>query len=112
MDSRSAVLVVHRDGKNLFGDDTSSPLARESVSRLFESLEHFRDTPRYSELCQFSDYTHPSTNQTTCQVVGASTFFNDSAAVFEADTSSDSGILATLSAEYYPSGGLVDRDQM
>ena len=112
VESRSAVLIVHRDGKNLFGDDDSLSLARESVERVFESLEHFRQTPRYDELCQFSEYTHPSTNQTTCQIVGVSTFFNDSAEVFEADTSSDSEILATLSAEYYPSGGLVDRNQM
>lgn len=112
MDSRSAVLIVHRDGKNLFGDDASLSLAHESVERVFESLEHFRQTPRYDELCQFSGYQHPSTNETTCQIVGASTFFNDSASIFEAGSSLDSDILTTLSAEYYPSGGLVDRNQM
>lgn len=78
VNARSSVLVVHRNGKNLFGDDASSSLALESTKRVFESLDHFRNTPRYNELCDFSDYTRPSTNQTTCQIVGASAFWNDS----------------------------------
>lgn len=110
--SRSSVLIVHRNGKNLFGDDSSSSLALESGERLFEALGHFQATPRYGELCQLSGYTHPSTNETDCQIVSATAFWNDSATVFQAEATSDDQVLSTMSAEKYPFGGVVDRDQI
>ena len=110
---RSAVIIVHRDGKNLFGEgegDTS--LALESTRRMFEALDHFRGTDRYDELCGYSPYISPITNETTCQIVGASTFWNESSAVFEASVASDEAALAAMSAEFYPSGSKVDYDQI
>lgn len=112
VDPRTAVLVLHRDGKSLFGDDGSNALALESTQRLFESLDHFRNTPNYTDLCTFTDYVHPATQENTCQVVSASSFWNDSAAVFEAETFTNEDALAAMSPEYYPFGGVVDHDQI
>ena len=109
-DPRSSVFIVHRDGKNLFDEDGS--MALESTQRMFQALDYFRDTPRYDELCQFSTYIHPSTNETACQIVGISTFWNDSTAIFEQEATSHEAVLTAMSAEYYPFGGLVDRDQV
>lgn len=111
-DPRTAVIIIHRDGKNLFGDDDSTSLALKSTERMFEALDSFRETPRYNELCSFSTYISPSTNETTCQIVGISTFWNESTAIFEAQATSDEAVLTTMSAEYYPFGGLVNRDQI
>lgn len=111
-DSRTAIIIIHRDGKNLFGDDDNNTLALESTRRMFEALDEFRETPRYDELCTFADYIHPVTGETTCQIVGASTFWDDSTATFEGQAVSDEAVLAAMSAEYYPNGGKVDRDQI
>lgn len=110
-EARNAVIIVHRNGKNLFGEDGNS-LALESTQRVFEALDHFRETPRYDELCEFTDYIHPVTKANTCQIVGISTFWNDSTSTFEADAVSNEGVLASMSAEFFPSGGVVDRDQL
>ena len=111
---RSAVIIVHRDGKNLFeeGEGTDSSLALESTRRMFEALDHFRGTDRYDELCSYSTYINPITNETTCQIVGASTFWNESTAAFEVSVTSDEEALAAMSAEFYPSGSKVDFDQI
>ena len=112
VESRTAVLVIHRDGKSLFGDNGGDELALESTRRLFESLDHFRATPRYDELCAYSNYTHPYTNEKTCQIVGAPTYWNDSAAILEAEVTSNQEALAAMSAKFYPFGGIVDHDQI
>ena len=112
VDSRTAVLVVHRDGKSLFGENGGNELALESTQRLFESLDHFRATPRFDELCAYSNYTHPWTNERTCQIVGASTYWNDSSAILEAETTSNAEALSVMSAELYPFGGVVDHNQI
>ena len=109
-DTRAAVVIVHRDGKNLFGDDGS--LALESAKRMFEALDEIRETPRYDELCAFSKYISPITNQTTCQIVSATTFWNDSTALFEEQALTNEDVLATMSAPFYPSGSEVDFDQI
>ena len=88
--TRSAVIIVHRDGKNIFGHDKS--LALEGSKRMFEALDHFRATPRYDELCTHSDYINPSTNEQTCQIVGISTFWNESTSIFEEQTSVAKGV--------------------
>lgn len=112
VDSRTAVMVIHRDGKSLFGDDGSDELALESTKRLFESLDHFRNTPRFDELCALSDYVHPATNETTCQVVSATQFWNDSVAILETETTSNEEALIAMSEDHYPFGGVVDHDQI
>lgn len=106
----SLILIIHRDGKNIFGDDGS--LAIESTERMFEALDHFRATERYEELCSYSDYINPATNETTCQIVGVSTFWNESTAIFKAQSLSDDDVLGAMSAEIYPTGGNVDHDQI
>lgn len=119
-DTRAAVLILHRDGSNLLGTDgsrstaaTDDSLALESVTRMFEALDVVRATPRYDELCTtYSDYIHPTTGATTCQVVGIPTFWNDSTAVFAEQATSDEAVLAAMSSENYPFGGEVDREQI
>lgn len=110
---RSVVIIVHRDGNNLFGEDEGdNSLALESTKRMFEALDQLRATDRYDELCAYSTYISPITNETTCQIVGASTFWNESTAAFEASVTSDEEALAAMSAEFYPSGSKVDFDQI
>ena len=109
-DARNAIIIVHRDGQNIFGDDNS--LALESTQRMFEALDHFRATPRYDELCSYSDYINPSTNEKTCQIVGATTFWNESTTIFESQAVSNESVLTAMSAEYYPAGGKVDHNQI
>ena len=108
--TRSAVIIVHRDGKNIFGHDKS--LALEGSKRMFEALDHFRATPRYDELCTHSDYINPSTNEQTCQIVGISTFWNESTSIFEEQAVSNESVLAQMSTPFYPAGGKVDFDQI
>jgi Niemann-Pick C1 protein len=113
-EARAAVLIVHRDGKNLFGNDVNdNSLALESTKRMFEALDELRETPRYDELCTtYSKYTSPITNQTTCQIVGISTFWNESTAVFQEQATSNEAVLETMSEKFYPTGGKVDFDQI
>jgi len=111
---RSAVIIVHRDGKNLFGDGegTDTSLALESTRRMFEALDHFRGTDRYDELCNYSTYISPISNETSCQIVGATTFWNESRVAFEASVASNEEALAVMSSELYPSGSKVDFNQI
>ena len=115
---RTSVLVLHRDGKGLFGEDeTDTSLALESVKRLFESVDEFRNTPRYDELCEMSEFVHPSASNDanwthTCQIVSATGFWNDSTTVFESQAVSNEAALKTMSASLYPYGGVVDHNQI
>jgi Patched family len=116
--ARTAVFVLHRDGKGLFGEDeTDTSLALESTKRLFESVDVFRSTPRYDELCAMSGYLHPSASNdgnwtNTCQIVSATGFWNDSTAAFESEALSNEAVLATMSALSYPVGSIVDHNQI
>jgi Niemann-Pick C1 protein len=117
-DARTSVLVLHRDGKGLFGEDeTDTSLALESTKRLFESLDEVRNTPRYDELCAMSGYLYPSDSKSgnwtnTCQIVSATSFWNDSTAAFESEATSNEAVLAAMSASSYPVGGMVDHNQI
>ncbi|CAB9509581.1 Pick C1-like protein 1 [Seminavis robusta] len=115
-DARTAVMVLHRDGKGLFGaDETDTDMALESTKRLFESVDHFRNTPRYDELCAMSGYIHPADDGSwtnTCQIVSATTFWNDNTTTFKSEATSDEVVLTAMSADRYPSGGAVDHDQL
>lgn len=111
-DPRYAMLVVHRDGKNILGDDPDdNELAIEGVRRVFEALDAVRDTPGYHELCAKRDYVHPVTKETTCDIVGVSTHWNDNIALFE-ELQTDQDVVEALSAKTYPSGRGVDFDQV
>jgi len=112
IDQRAAVLIVHRDGKSIFGDDGNNNLALQSAGLMFDVLEEFRGTPRYDELCQYTDYIHPTDGSKTCEVVGASTFWNDTFTIFEEQATSDEVVLETMSADSFPYGGSVDHDQL
>lgn len=118
-EDRAAVIIVHRGGKNLFGDDENdNSLAAESARRMFLALDEWRNTDRFDELCDFSDYVHPTTGATTCQVIGASAFWNDSyddftAALQSAGSGNENDlVMTTMSAKTYPWGGKVDFDQI
>ena len=111
-ETRASLLIVHRGGKNLFGDDDGASLARESVTRMFEALDTFRDTSGYDEVCSHSGYINPITNVTTCEIVGATTFWNQSSTSFFETALSDEDVLATMSQQVYPSGISVDFDQI
>lgn len=111
----SSVIIVHRDGKPLFGEN--GELALESARRMMNSLEYFRSTPRFDELCLMTGYIHPSQSDntsavSTCQVVGASSFWNDSKTAFDELATSNEAVLETMSAPYYPYGSLVDHNQI
>lgn len=110
-DTRAAVIIVHRGGKNIVGNDDTS-LALEGTKRMFEALDYFRATPRFDELCAYSKYINPVTNQNDCQIVGISTFWNESTTLFEEQAVSDEAVLTQMSAPTYPDGGKVDFDQI
>lgn len=110
---RGEMIIVHRDGKNLFGnDEDDTSLALQSIQKLFEALDQFRETPRYQELCQFSDYIDFYTNEKNCEIVGASGFWKDSTETFEAEATSNEAVLAAMSKDVYPYGGDVSLDQI
>ena len=108
-DTRDAVIIVHRNGQNLFGDSDGS-MALESAQRMFEALDEFRQTPRYEELCALSSYVHPVTQKNTCQIIGASTYWNDTTAIFNEQATSNQVVLETMSAATFPYGGMVHHD--
>lgn len=110
-DPRYAMIIVHRDGKSIFGDQQND-LALEGVQRVFEALDTVRSTPGYDKVCSERDYTHPVTNETTCDIIGITEFWNDDTALFEESIETNKDVVLTMSAKIFPSGRAVDFSQI
>lgn len=105
-EARSFLLFVH--------DDNNNVITQEGVRRSFAALEELRQTEGYNETCtnNQNDYVDPYTNQQTCKIQGVTEFWNHSAAIFEAQVSSDADVLTALAADLYPSGASVDLEAL
>ena len=110
-DPRYAMIIVHRDGKSILGDQQDE-LALEGVQRVFEALDTVRSTPGYDKVCAKRDYTHPVTNETTCDIIGITEFWNDDTALFERSIETNEDVVDTMSAKTFPSGRAVDFNQI
>lgn len=111
-DPRYMVLIVHRDGKNVLGDDEWD-LAQEGVRRVFNALKIVRETsPGHQVLCDKRDYVHPVTNQTTCDILGVTSYWNDSASLFLENIKSNNDVIEAVSAKTSPGGSRVNFDQI
>ena len=112
-DPRYAMIIVHRDGQNVLGDDqVENELALEGVQRVLESLDVLRSTPMYSQLCVQRDYTHPVTNETTCDIIGISEFWNHNTSLFDESVETNQDVVDAMSVKVFPSGRAVDFNQI
>ena len=112
-DPRYIMLIVHRNGKNILGDEPQGELALDGVEHVFEALDVVRSaTPGYQALCLHRGYVHPVTGQTTCDIVGVSTFWNDNTTLFQDSIKSNQDVIDAMSTKTFPSGRGVDFDQI
>ncbi|CAB9530727.1 Pick C1-like protein 1 [Seminavis robusta] len=106
-DPRMLMLIVHRNGLNIVGDD----LAQEGLTRVFQVLDTLRTTPDYHELCAHRDYVHPVTGEVTCDIAGVSALWNDNTTLFHETVTSNEDAIEFLSTKTLPSGRSVNYDQ-
>lgn len=112
-DPRHMMLIVHRNGKNILGDDKEQlELAKEGVGLVFEAIDVVRNTPNYHSVCSKRDYVNPVTNETTCDIISIARFWNDDASLFEEQVNSNQDAIEAMSSKTYPSERRVDIDQI
>ena len=90
---RSFGLFVHANGANVLESETA-------VQGMFEALDAVRNLKGYAEACEGAPYVSPFTSKQTCEINGLVKFWNNSAAIFAAD----SNVIDTLSMKEYPDG--------
>ena len=78
---------------------------------MFEALNEVCNTLGYNDLYMTSNYIHPTTNESMCQILGALSFWNDTTANFEAKATANKAVLTAMSTNYFPYGGSVNLDQ-
>lgn len=108
---RYVLLVLHRDGGNMLGEDGVS-LAQEGARRMFQAVEAVRNTSGFDELCSKSDYVDITTNTTTCSVFGITSYWNDNFGTFQTQVSSNDDAIVTMSQDTFPDGRPADRKQI
>lgn len=108
---RHVLLVIHRNGNNVLGDKNGE-LAQEGVDMTFVAVNIVRTTKGYKELCAKNDIVDSIANETTCDIVGVTGFWNDNTTAFYSQAMTDKDTIVALSAKTFPDGTPVDRKQI
>ena len=98
---RSLIMFIHADGETV--------LTRDAVAGAFEALDTVRTLHGYDKVCEDTGFVDPRTGEVTCEIFGPTKFWNESAAIFAADTTD---IIATLSARNFPEGTRVPESDL
>ena len=101
---RTFICFVHANGDNV--------LDTKAIEILFDTLDTVRSLPDYEDACSSDDYARSFTGEKTCQVVGPVKFWNNTKATFTNIVTSNEDMLKALSAEFYPDGTPVSRDDL
>jgi Niemann-Pick C1 protein len=94
----------NRDMLLFFHANTENVLGQAQTRKVFTALDTVRNLPGYRALCAQSSYVDPRTGQRTCEISGATAFWNDTAALFESQVDNDNDAIQQLSAPVYPDG--------
>lgn len=89
-------IMFHRNGENIIG--------KEMMNRMFDALELVQETAEYDAMCSKSSHRHFQTNQTTCEILGPTAFWNHSRAEFLASVETDEDVIEALSQQQSPDG--------
>lgn len=94
-DARPFSIILHNKGNNVLGMD--------QVDMLFDILDTIRDSPKYNEICQLSNYKN-NDGEADCKIFGPTRFWGHSRATFHEQVDSDEAAIETLSATTFPEG--------
>jgi hypothetical protein len=97
-------MLFHADGGNVLGHD--------QVDRVFQAIDAVRNLNDYDEICSQDDYVDKRTNKTTCEILGVTEFWNNSAEIFKTSVTSDADTILALSASTFPDGKPVSENDI
>ena len=96
---RTTILRIHRNGDNLLGEQ-----ARDSMERVFHTLDVVRGTPGYREICSQSHYHDPFHGEQTCKIVSPACFYGFNTNLFHTSDPTNEEVITKLSSTTYPNG--------
>ena len=96
-----AQIILHKNDGNV--------LEMEGVKRLFQVLNVAMSMDRYKDICLDESFGEDVKD---CDIQSLTRFWNNSQAMFEAQVSSDSDVIAKLSQENFPDGSVVDWNRL
>jgi hypothetical protein len=88
-------MMFHSEGGNV--------LSQGDVKRVFQAFDTVRGLEDYGAICNASVYLDEF-GDPACPVEGVTSFWNNSAAIFDSEVQSDGEAILAMSAEKYPDG--------
>lgn len=103
IDEESGFPESNRYFHMFFHSEGGNVLSQGNVKRVFQAFDTVRGLEDYDAICNASIYIDEF-GDPACPIEGVTSFWNNSAAIFDSEVSSNDDAILAMSAEKYPNG--------